>query len=374
MDEQPELSPELGLRREVQYEYSKDFLPVLEHLNCSILISTYSAGKVVCVGSYEGKLDLSFHNFEQAMGMAVSTQLAVGSRNQIWFLHNGDDLAAKIEPAGKHDLCFLTRSAHMTGNIHVHEMAWSRDGQLWVANTLFSCLSTLRDEYSFVPQWRPKFITRLAAEDRCHLNGMAMENGRPKFVTAMAPCNEPAGWRPTKADSGIVIDVDSNEIVSQNLCMPHSPRLKNGKLFVLNSGLGALDCVDLDSGQRETVDTMPGYTRGLSFSGQFAFVGLSRIRETSIFGGIPIAERRDELRCGVVVLDLVTGRSVAYLEFKTGVDEIFDVQVLPGVRTPMIEGPYPEQDERQPVWVVPSEKYPARSRAVTAYSTIRGFD
>lgn len=366
--------PETDLRREVQFEYSKDFLPILGHLKCSILVSTYSAGKVVCIGTHESKLDLSFHNFEQAMGMAVSQRkLAVGSRNQIWVLHNSDDLASQVEPAGKHDLCFLTRRAHMTGNVHVHEMAWAQNGELWFVNTLFSCLATLHDEFSFVPRWRPKFISALAAQDRCHLNGLALKSGRPKFVTAMAESDDPAGWRPTKAQSGVIIDVDSNELVSHGMCMPHSPRIQNEHLFVLNSGMGALECVDLDSGDRDTVDIMPGYARGLSLFGQFAFVGLSRIRETSVFGGIPIADRRDELKCGVVVIDLTSGKSVAYVEFKTGVDEIFDVQVLPGVTTPIIEGPYPERDDRQPVWVVPPDNHAGANSLIEASISDIGF-
>ena len=52
-------------------------------------------------------------------------------------------------------------------------------------NTLFSCLAGLDSRYSFVPRWRPPFISALAAEDRCHLNGLAMVDGdAPAFLVA----------------------------------------------------------------------------------------------------------------------------------------------------------------------------------------------
>jgi uncharacterized protein (TIGR03032 family) len=207
----------------------------------------------------------------------------------------------------------MARSSLITGNIHVHEMAWAsgkeRDGtaanasnsahssarippsgspqQLWVVNTLFSCLCTLSDEFSFVPRWRPPFITTLQGQDRCHLNGLALEHGRPRYVTMMAESDEPAGWRPTKCTSGCLMDIDSGQVVSHGMAMPHSPRVYQDHVYVLNSGLGALETVDLKTGQRDTVATMPGYTRGLAFCGPFAFVGLSRIRETAVFAESP---------------------------------------------------------------------------------------
>lgn len=339
--------------REIHYEISREFLRIMEHIGASLLISTYQAGKLVVVGRDSDGLLLSFHNFEQAMGVAVSReQIAVGARGQIWFMESSPELAPQVKPHGKYDGCFITRRALSTGNIHGHELAWGNEG-LWVVNTLFSSLCTLHDQFSFVPRWQPPFITELAGEDRCHLNGMALKDGKPKYVTAMAQSNEPAGWRPTKANSGCILDVDSNEIVVEGLAMPHSPRLHDDRLWVLNSGAGNLSVVDEPSGKLEVVEQMPGYTRGLAFGGQFAFVGLSKIRETAVFGGVPIAEKRDELRCGVAVVDLVSGQAVAYIQFLSGVDEIFDVQIVPGVSSPAFCGPFPHLDDTKDIWLVP---------------------
>ena len=335
--------------REVRFRHSPSFVDVLREARCSLLVSTYQAGKLLSIGLADGKLNFSFHNFDQAMGVAVSPQqVAVGAKGQIWFLQNNSQLAPSIEPAGQYDACYLARSAHVTGGIHCHEMAWGgeRGDELWVVNTLFSCLSTLHNDFSFIPRWRPPFITNLAGEDRCHMNGLAMDRGRPRFVSMMSQTDTAAGWRPTKSTSGVIFDVASAQPVTHGLAMPHSPRWYGGRLWVLNSGFGTLEVVDPASGRRDAVAGMPGYTRGLSFSGPFAFVGLSRIRETAVFGGVPIAEHRHELKCGVGVVDLRTGQPVASLEFETGVEEIFDVQVLENTVCASLCGPRPDQVER----------------------------
>jgi uncharacterized protein (TIGR03032 family) len=338
----------------VHYEHTGNLAAVLGQLGVSLLVSTYQAGKVLVVGVHQGAVIFSFYNFEQAMGLAVSQQtVAVGTRRQVWLLHSAPHIAPRVEPPGKYDACYLTRSALFTGTIHVHELAWS-GAELWAVNTLFSCLCTLNDEFSFVSRWQPPFISGLAAEDRCHLNGLALEAGRPRYVTAMAEVDTPGGWRPTKAHSGCLIDVPSGAVVARGFAMPHSPRLHDGRLWVLDSGHGRLSVVDVAAGRAESVVHLQGYTRGLAFHGPYAFIGLSKIRETSVFGGIPIAEHREKLRCGVEVVDVRSGHVVAGLQFHSGVDEIFDVKVLPGVRCPVLSGPLPDADGTQTIWLVPS--------------------
>jgi uncharacterized protein (TIGR03032 family) len=292
------------------------------------------------------------------MGIAIAPdRIAVGGNEQIWEFEDQSKLAPAIEPAGRYDRCFLPRSITVTGNIHVHELAWgiADDGEreLWVVNTLFSCLANLGKGYSFIPRWRPPFISTLAAEDRCHMNGLAMRDGRPAFVTAMSQTDSDHGYRPTKNTSGCVLDVASGEAVTSGMAMPHSPRWHGGRLLVLNSGYGTLELVELDSGRRNRIAAVPGFTRGLACHGKLAFVGLSRIRETKIFGGVPIAEHRDELRCGIGVIDLSTGATVATLQFEAGIEEIFDVQVLPGTRCLTLGESVGAGGERHDIWVVP---------------------
>ncbi|MDI6911769.1 TIGR03032 family protein [Nocardioides sp.] len=336
----------------VGFHHSASFPGVLEEAGCSLLVSTYQAGQLVAIGVHEGRPTFSFRRFDQAMGIAVgSDRIAVGGKGQVWSLSDHSELAPRIAPAGRHDRCWLPRTSIVTGSIQCHEVAWgtTEDGRpdLWVVNTLFSCLAGLDPTYSFVPRWRPRFVSGLAAEDRCHLNGLAMRDGAPAFVTVMAQTDTAAGWRAVRNDSGAVLDVASGEPVTTGLAMPHSPRWYDGDLFVLNSGMGRLERVDVATGRRDAVAVVPGYSRGLALHRGLAFVGLSKIRETAIFGGAPIAAYHDQLLCGVGVIELATGNTVATLQFDAGVTEIFDVQVLPGTRCPTLGG----DDE---VWLLPA--------------------
>jgi uncharacterized protein (TIGR03032 family) len=347
--------------REVHYEHSRNFPAVLEHLGLSLLVSTYQAGKLFVVGARQGELVLTFHNFEKAMGIAVGRdRIAVGARTQIWSLRNAPDIARRLEPAEKYDGCFLTRTSHFTGDVHGHELAWA-GSELWFVNTLFSCLCTLDENYSFVPRWRPPFITALAPEDRCHLNGLALAPGErgvltPRYVTALGETDTPAGWRPNKATGGRLIHVPSGRTVARGFAMPHSPRIYEGRVWLLDSGTGRLVIVDPAIGKVEPVTDLPGYTRGLAFHEHFAFVGLSKIRESSTFGGLPIAQRREELRCGVGIVDLRVGRLLAHLEFQCGVEEIFAVEVLRGIRLPALSGPFAETDGVPTIWSAPRQR------------------
>jgi uncharacterized protein (TIGR03032 family) len=335
-------------------EPSAGFVEVLDRLGACLLVSTYQAGKLLVVGAHKGTLSVSFHDFDKIMGIAASpSRIAVGSRRQIWFLPSVPELAPEVKPAGKHDAFYMARSSHVTGDIHAHEIAWAGD-KLWFVNTLFSCLCTLDDRYSFVPRWKPKFITALAGDDRCHLNGLAMEGGLPRYLTAHAATNTASGWRPEKANGGCLIDVPSGEVVARGFAMPHSPRLYDGKLWLLNSGQGRLSTVDPQTGREEPVAQLPGYTRGMAFIGPYAFVGLSKIRERSYFGGLPIEQRLSELRCGIRVVDTRSGQVVASLDFHAGVDEIFAVESLPWARVAAVTGPKPLTNGDEIIWYVPS--------------------
>ena len=282
-----------------------------------------------------GAVNTHFRFLARPMGIAVGTErLAVGTEREIVEYRNHPAVAAKVEPAGSHDACYLPLRRHVTGDVSIHDMAYGANGELWFVNTRFSCLATIDAEHSFVPRWRPRFISALAAEDRCHLNGLAMVDGSPAFVTAFGASDVAGGWRAGKADSGLVIDVAANEIVAGGLSMPHSPRWRDGRLWVLESGRGGVGVVDLASGRVDTVAELPGFTRGLSFVGRYALVGLSQVRE-SVFDGLPLTLRGEPRRCGVWIIDTSTGQTVGFLRFEGSVREVFDVQVL-GARMPEI--------------------------------------
>jgi uncharacterized protein (TIGR03032 family) len=259
--------------------------------------------------------------------------MAIGTSSHIWELRNVPAVAPKLEPAGKHDACFLPRNIHVTGDIDIHEMAWGTEG-LWFVNTRFSCLCTHDLNHSFVPRWRPPFVSAYAPEDRCHLNGLELVDGVPKYVTALGTTDTAGGWRANKARGGILMDVTTNEMLVEGLSMPHSPRWYQEQLWVLESGEGSLSRVDGNTGTVEMVAQLPGFTRGIDFYGPLAFIGLSQVRESAVFSGIPLVDRLTERTCGVWVVNINTGETLAFLKFEDAVQEIFSVQVLPGIRFP----------------------------------------
>jgi uncharacterized protein (TIGR03032 family) len=338
---------------EFRYTQTDSFPALLTGLGASLLVSTYQANKLLVARAAGSGLSTLVRTFDRPMGLAADARrLAVGTRDQVWFLRNAPDIAPRVEPAGQHDACFLPRTSHVTGDIGVHELAWVGE-ELWVVSTRFSCLCTLSPDYSFVPRWRPPFVTALAAEDRCHLNGLTVVEGQPRYATALGETDVKDGWRKGKAAGGCLLDIPADEVVTRGLSMPHSPRWHDGRLWVLESGTGRLVLVDVATGKRQTVAEVPGFARGLAFAGRHAFIGLSKIRKTSAMDGVPLAERRDELKCGVAVVDLAAGRVVGFLEFQTAVEEVFDVQLLFGIRFPEIVGF--QKDSLQHTFVVPPE-------------------
>ncbi len=317
--------------------FTSNLPDILDQLNISLVVSTYQAGKVILVRNDKGTINTHFRNFQKPMGIAVKEQrLTIGGTKTVWYLRNMPAVAEKLDPPGTYDACYLPRRIHITGDIDIHEMAWSANNQLWLVNTRFGCLCTLDQDHSFHPRWRPSFISALAPQDRCHLNGLAMVNGEPKYVTALGETDTPGGWRENKANGGIFMDVESNEILLRGLSMPHSPRLYGGQLWLLESGEGSLAKVDLTSQSWQTVTRMPGFTRGVDFIGSLAFIGLSQVRESAVFSGIPLMDRLEERTCGVWVVNIQTGQTVAFLRFEEGVQEIFAVQILRGARFPEI--------------------------------------
>jgi uncharacterized protein (TIGR03032 family) len=344
------LEPSLAAR-DIHCTHSDSLPALLTQLRLSILVSTYQTGHVVVVAARQGRLVLTFHQFDRAMGIAVKPgSIAVCTRKEVWFVRDAPNIAAKLEPRGEYSACYLARTSHFTDDIQAHEAAWVGN-EFWVVNTLFSCLAALHPAYSFAPRWRPPFVSALRPEDRCHLNGLAVVNSQPRYVTALAETDTPQGWRAVKASGGCLIDVPSGRFVARGLSLPHSPRVDGDRILLLQSGRGELSSVDPSTGHLSAIAVLPGVTRGLALHGGYAFVGLSKARPT--LEGVPIVARRDQLQCGMFVVELRTGAVVAHLEFRAGVDEVFDVQLLPGNPFPFVSGPWAERDTGQPLWTVP---------------------
>jgi len=320
---------------------SRQFNAWLAEQGISIGFTTYQAGKVFLIGLRgEQRLSIEERTLARCMGMtASSNSLWISSLYQIWRFEN-------VVPAGQahdgYDRVFVPKVSYVTGDCDVHDLGLDADGNLIFVNTLFGCLATISETHSFKPVWRPPFISQLAAEDRCHLNGMAMLDGQPKYVTAVSKSDVADGWRDRRQDGGVVIDVDSNDIVAEGLSMPHSPRFHDGKLWLLDSGTGYFGFVDMDKGAFERVAFCPGYLRGMSFHGHFALVGLSKQRGNRTFSGLALdeglKERDADPRCGLQIIDLRTGDVVHWLRVEGIIEELYDVIIMPDVRRPTAIG------------------------------------
>jgi uncharacterized protein (TIGR03032 family) len=321
--------------------HTKSFPLALAELQASLLVTTYQSGKLVILRQQNGVLNTHFRSFPRPMGLASQRgRIAIGCRNDIREYHDVPATCGLLEAVDastvggsvRYDACYLPRRSSTTGNVQIHEMAWLGEKLVFV-NTAFSCLASTSDRHSFEPIWRPPFIDRLAPGDACHLNGLCIRDGAIRFVTALGTSSEPSGWRQEKRNGGVLIDVAENEVVCQGLSMPHSPRWYADHLWLLESGEGTLGIVDLTKGRYEPVFRLPGFTRGLSFHGSYAFVGLSQVRESATFGGIPLLEylpEPEQRYCGVWILNISTGEVVGFCRFEEGVQEIFAIEILPG--------------------------------------------
>lgn len=318
--------------------------PFFKENKLSLIVTTYQAGRILLFTSPTGeKLSMLMRKLPRPTGCALGKkQLAVASRHQIWFFGAAKNLTRSKPKEGEektlpHDLVFIPRRSHVTGYIDAHQLVWQGD-KLLIVNTLFSCISRLEEDWSFTPIWWPKFISKVLAEDRCHLNGMCLDRNGPKYATALGQTDEPEGWRENKAEGGILIDIPSNEVIATGFSMPHSPHLYDDKLFLLESGTGSLLIVEPKSGKRQTLFKFGTFLRGLAFYKQYAFVGLCKAREKKSFGSLPIEDDNPDFRCGISVIDLNSLKEVGFIIFQGGVEELFDIVVLPGFQDPHIIG------------------------------------
>ncbi|MSR56219.1 MAG: TIGR03032 family protein [Planctomycetaceae bacterium] len=320
---------------------SRQFTAWLAEQRVSLAFTTYQTGKLFLAGLQpDGRLSLFERTFNRCLGLWGDGQtLWMTSLYQLWRFENA---LPPGEAANGFDRVYVPRVGYVIGDLDIHDVAVDADGKVVFVNTLFGCLATISDKHSFVPLWRPPFLSKLAAEDRCHLNGLALENGRPAYVTAVSQSDVADGWRDRRRDGGCVLDVRTNETIASGLSMPHSPRIYRDQLWLLDSGTGSFGRVDRTTGKFEPLTFCPGYLRGLSFVGDYAVVGLSLCRENRTFQGLALDDNLKshdaEAHCGLCVIDLKSGDLVHWLWLQGVIRELYDVVVLPGVRRPSALG------------------------------------
>lgn len=296
---------------------------------CNLLVSTYQAGQLVMIRPQGQGINTHFMAFDRPMGIAKrDNEFAVGGAASITTFRNLAAVGPKVGQGDQVDACYLPRKNHVTGAIDIHEMGYDKYDKLWFINTKMSCLATLDNDHSFKPEWRPPFISAYDLTDRCHLNGLGFRDGIPRYVSMLGASDEPGGWRKNKISGGQIMDIITDDVLVDGLCMPHSPRWYKNALWFLSSGSGQL--MRMEKGKApEVVAELPGFTRGLDFIERYAIIGLSQIRESSTFAGLPLTKRVEERQSGVWVVDTQSGQIVAFLVFTGNVQEVFEIKVLP---------------------------------------------
>ncbi|NJK62946.1 MAG: TIGR03032 family protein [Synechococcaceae cyanobacterium SM2_3_1] len=318
----------------------RGFISWLQQQQVSLAFTTYQTNWLALLGVDEqGQISAFQRQFSRAMGLFTSSErLYLATRYQIWQL---DNVLQQGENYQGYDKLYIPRIAYTTGDLDTHDLGVDAQGQILFISTLLNCLATVSPRNSCTPLWHPPFISQVVNEDRCHLNGLAMVVGQPKYVTVCSQSDVIDGWRDRRVHGGCVLEIPSGEVVVQGLSMPHSPRVYQGRLWLLNSGTGEFGFVDLARGQFEAVTFCPGYGRGLAFWDRFAVVGLSHPRDRT-FSGLPLEAKLQEkdsaARCGLLIIDLHQGTIIHWLRIEGTITELYDVGVLPGVRRPMALG------------------------------------
>jgi uncharacterized protein (TIGR03032 family) len=322
-------------------ETSPGFAAWLHEQKLALAITTYQIGKLFLIGApAPNRLSVTERTFQRCLGVAaVGRSLYLAGLNSILRFEN---VVPQDQQFEGHDAVYVPQIAWYTGDVFAHDVGVLRSGRPVFVNTLFSCLATVDERSSLLPVWQPRFVSALRPEDRCHLNGVAMQHGRPRFVTAAGQTDAPRGWREARAGNGVVIDVASGEVAAAGLTMPHSPRLNDGRLYICNAGTGELGEIELASGRFVPIAFCPGFARGIAFVGGHVVVGLSLPRQHRDFSGLPLDDRlkeeATEPRCMIQAIDLQSGAAVHWLALGGAVRELYDIACLPGSHTPMAVG------------------------------------
>jgi len=350
--------------------YTDNFPGILSGLNISLAVTSYQSSCLFLVRSNGESIDTNFTAFRRPMGIcADNNRLTLGTFTEVMDFRRSDalldqikagemdseaDLSKKVLEKGKEamekfvhrrneeltklkeaDALYLPRISLTTGMINIHDIAWGHEG-LWVVNSTFSCLATLNPGHSFIARWKPYFITELAPEDRCHLNGMALKDGRPAYVTTFTQLNERDSWGEKGKMNGTLMDVEQNKVLLDGLLMPHSPRYYRGKVYLCDSGTGRVLKYSPDTGKVDEIIQLQGFPRGMNFFGPLLFVGLSKIRASENRHPLPVDEKYDETYSGVWVVNLETGDEVAHVRFEGDVEQIYDIAVIPDANYPAL--------------------------------------
>lgn len=360
-------------RFDLRSTYSDNLPKILAALDISLVVTSYQAAQLIMIRTNGENIVTASKAFPRPMGLHVDgDRITLGTETQVLSFNRSDGLLAEVKSGAfddtsqmtkkaqekntaaqeefirernaaindvkKADSLYLHRAAITTGMINIHDIAWGDEG-LWVVNSVFSCLATLSPDHSFVARWMPPFVSALAPANRCHLNGMAMRDGQPAYVTTFNRGDHLDSWTSQQArNQGTLIDVQTNRILIDDLILPHSPRYHDGWIYVCESGRGVVWQVNPLDGARKQVVKLPGFVRGLAFYGDLMWVGLSRLRDSETGWDMPLRDEFAETVSGIWLVSLRNNQIIAHLQFEDEVHQLYDIGIVPGSLHPELLG------------------------------------
>jgi uncharacterized protein (TIGR03032 family) len=304
---------------------SDGFVAWLDEVDVALAVT--HANKVVTLGRHGDDLLVRAGRYDQVTALAAGDagELWLGLTSQLWRLENAVPGGSDADGV---DHRYVPRVGSMIGRALPVDIAVTDQG-VCIASAALSCLARPDPLQGLVPLWAPPFVRALTADVRCGLSGVAVRDGRPSAVTCHGATDAADAWRAARADGGVVVDVDSNEIVAHGLSVPQSPRWHDGHLWFVQSGTGTLGY--LDGEELVEVVRVDGYVQALCFAGGHAVVGTSGSRWDELVAGLPVGERLAGRRplTGVFVVDLRRGEVVHEVRFDGTAREIADIVAIP---------------------------------------------
>lgn len=321
---------------DLQFDYSRYLPNWLNENKCNIAISSYNSHFIFTIGLDDKDQPFLYcKSAPRAMGICYkNNELIASSLGNITTYTNRGELKDNVY--GIFDKNFVPNTTIHRQDVDIHDICKTDDGEIYYISAMFSCIcKPSKDNKTFEVYWKPPWISKLAAEDRCHLNGLCCIDGKPRFVSSICQGDIVKTWQEkSRVKQGIIYDLENEEIYCEGLSHPHSPRWYNNKLWLLNSGTGYFGHVE-DKKFVEKV-FIPGFIRGLAFHNNFAVVTTSLDRHNKDFEEYELGDNLEKKgtkgKCGIWIINMESFDIIHNFEFKGDVRELYDTVIIPECR------------------------------------------
>lgn len=313
----------------LNYRVKGDFLSVLEKLNVTLLITREYEHLVMALNVKKNKLRQSFIHLPHPSGLAVDAKTnkvyvaATRNPNQII------ELAIASNPINKlqEKILMPSRVKYYGGSYYFHDLAFI-NGSLY-ANSVGKNSIIMVDFISSKSDravWSP-LPEKENVRNHIQLNSIAANKSlADSYFSASA--EKPGKYKPGDLKfpvdrKGVIFQGKDKKVVARGLTRPHSARLFRNKLWVNNSGYGEFGCIE--NGKFSSFVKLPGWTRGLCFKDNVAFVGVSKVIQKFKIYAPGIKEKQQQ--CAVYAIDMRTKKIIGNMEWDYG-NQIFGLETI----------------------------------------------